>query len=527
MLISRTDDWEWQQVTHNEPGSPSTFTVPTTGWEEQSPGPFGEQDNVDEPIGLAPNTDWDRGTSFWIRRTLTTQEGQPILMRGLLDNGALFYLDGTFIGGINRTNETGSALVEWKLIIPESLVPTGSQTLAIYLMDQGIPGANEATYFSIEAEYLPPFEINKPVAPLRETLEWLTDVLEADDGTEVRDEIRNNPRHSFQLNYDLDGPDQERLNNLIWAKSDEEWLVPFWHEAEYIGAVTADELELSADTQYSNYGDLVLIWEAKGSWQVIGIEAKTSDTLDLTSYTQAFTAAYVMPIHPARLPAGPNRSAAGHYSTYTLPMELIDHIAVSSSASATQFEGEDAYTDPILFNGDTTPRSIQLSYQGFDPAKNTPEYYSHRTNNRISKEHRLFLETDQEKFEARQWIYRRAGRFRAYYQPTFEDDFELLSTGNLTTTLLVRNKGSRNFMLARDKIAIETSSGWLLRTITASSISSGNVQLTLDSSIATSAENVKRISYLGLNRLSADRVELLHTQGGFLEVAIPVTEIAP
>ena len=75
---------------------------------------------------------------------------------------------------------------------------------------------------------------------------------------------------------------------------------------------------------------------------------------------------------------------------------------------------------------------------------------------------------------------------------------------------------------------METTTGWLARAVTlATQIDADTVQLTLNASLAVNASVIQRISWLGLWRLDADRIEINWIGGQVSGVTIPVLELEP
>ena len=80
---------------------------------------------------------------------------------------------------------------------------------------------------------------------------------------------------------------------------------------------------------------------------------------------------------------------------------------------------------------------------------------------------------------------------------------------------------------SRNTIAIQTSSGWLLRQITdVSSVDSDTMALQLSSDINITKQDIRRISWLGIKRLDTDVIEINHIGAGVSQSSFMVTEIA-
>jgi phage baseplate assembly protein gpV len=128
----------------------------------------------------------------------------------------------------------------------------------------------------------------------------------------------------------------------------------------------------------------------------------------------------------------------------------------------------------------------------------------------------------------REWLHRRAGRYRAFWQPTFESDFRVRSMGTVTTSLIVASDDYLPHSAQRPHLAVEAAGVWYARTITdAVQLDADRVQLVLNSALNVAAERIARVSYLGLKRLDTDRVEMNWVGGGVCTVEMRLLELAP
>lgn len=87
----------------------------------------------------------------------------------------------------------------------------------------------------------------------------------------------------------------------------------------------------------------------------------------------------------------------------------------------------------------------------------------------------------------------------------------------------------REFAPERTHIGILLDDGtWLLRTINAATASGADTAVIgLDAPININASRIRQISFLGLKRLDADRVELQWNSNRVLECTVSMMEIQP
>lgn len=369
-----------------------------------------------------------------------------------------------------------------------------------------------------------------PRAPLRETLEWLTDVMITEDGTEERTELRLAPRQTFSMSYFVPPNLQARINNILYGGRDLRWWVPAWPQVQSIGEVSAGASSLSAETRYSEFreGGYVLLWQDPATYQILEVDEVVSDTeLSLVGLTSAFTGAYLVPLRYGYLLRDPSRQLTGHNSVLEMVYAVEDNKALTPAAPA-QYLSNDIYYDEGLLEGRQLTEELNTRFDIFDEQLGLVAYSSPWTNKRPSRPYRRLADGPAEAWELREWLHRRAGRYRPFWLPTFEQDLRLTSTGSITTTITVRADDYIGNAQERNHIAIETTSGWLPRAVSnATPVGGDAIQLTLSSSLGVNASAVKRISFLGLKRLDTNRAEINWIGGTACEVAVSTVEIAP
>ncbi len=150
-LVAYDAYWDWQQVALYVPPDPAAFTVPASGYTSQQ-APFGH--TGDYAVSPLQNTEWAKDTAMWMKRTIVT-DGRDITLRfNVIENGALVYWDGVYVGGFNTTNvQLAYGLSDQTLTIPGTLATPGSHELAIYAMDESANyGSNDNTYIGCVVE---------------------------------------------------------------------------------------------------------------------------------------------------------------------------------------------------------------------------------------------------------------------------------------------------------------------------------------------------------------------------------------
>lgn len=369
--------------------------------------------------------------------------------------------------------------------------------------------------------------------PVRETLEWRTDLMTSFNGTENRLRLRNHPRQSFQYSLPETAGVKPSAYLAQYGALGRKWAVPLWAEAQPLGMVLMNLQTILCDT--TNYDlraqSLALLYQSATQWQVVEIDAVTTGELTLVGYTEAFQNAYLVPLRLGHIEGSPERTSNGYEAETRLRFEIEDTQALVEEVPA-QFLGSDLYLTPGLFSNGSLGHEISTRVDRADyvlgkVARRTPWRY-----NRDTRPKRVLCEGAAEVRAYRKWLMRRAGRFRPYWEPTFENDLRHKTSGTVTTVLPVwAADGLLDWLPLRNHIAVLTAGGtWECRTVSNAALKVGDastVELTLSSSLNVAAANIHAVSFLGLRRLDTDRVELNWRGNSVVASTVNVVEIQP
>lgn len=527
-LIAVGDEWEYQEYPANTvPPDPPSWAVPSTGYAFGS-SPFGTIGDlvIEYPVVTA----WAIDTALWLRKSLTLDGLAPVLLSGRIENALWVYWDGAFVGSVNPNNTDRPDTTLWYLIIPATLATEGLHELAIYCTDEPASGAGDSIYVFCEADYIPAMITVSPEAPVRETLSWRTDVQESYDGSEDRLQVRQSPRQEFEYRYPTQPERKTSAFNAIYGARAERWLVPIWTQAQLIGTVTAGQQALAVNTAYSEFrgASLALLWKDPDNWQLLGIDSLDSASLTLVGTTEALDSAWIMPVRFARIMSNVRKKTDAHQAEYLIRYEALDNATLAVPDPA-QFLGDDLYTDETLLIGKSVSDNLIRRVEVLDQALGTVAFRSPWEYTRVSRPYRKLAGDASEAWAIRQWLHRRAGRYKSFWQPSFEADLRLKSTGTITSFLIVEDDEYRRHATDRTHIAVETIDGtWYARTITLVNDSgNGEIKLTLDASLDVEASNVLRVCYLSLKRLDTDRVRITWQGGGIAQMDARTVELSP
>lgn len=526
-LIAIESVWEYQIVANTVPVDPATEVVPVAGWTPSALSPFGEG-TLDNAF-VQPNTVWARDTGLWIRRGIVLDGQAPVIITGNCEQAMYLYFDGVYVGTVNPTNSGRTDIPRYYVVIPASLAVTGTHEVALLCLDDNSLGPGSVCYISVEADYAPAMLALQPEAPVTEKLVWFTDLIVSKDGSEQRWQIASDPRQEFDFMFPATDKRKVLAFNTVWGALPKEWLVPVWPQAQAYGAVSAGLATLAnvnLDSELRAPG-LALLWQSDTQWQIVGFDSFDGDDMLLNTLTQAFTDAWLIPLRTGFMQQNAVRKLNGYEATFDLNFTIRDNAALTVAAP-TQYLGDDLYTVPTLFKGEELSDDMLSNIDLFDPMVGPVAFYQNWDHSKIAKTYRVVCENAAETWELREFLHRRAGRFRAFWQPSFENDLRLESTGTIVSTMNIVKDDFIRHAADRTHIAIEAAGVWYPRAITLiTEVDADTVQLTLSSAVNVAANRISRISWLGLRRLNTDRVEIRYVGGGVAEAEFRTLEVSP
>lgn len=360
--------------------------------------------------------------------------------------------------------------------------------------------------------------------PVRERLEWLTDVLPALAGNEQRVGLRGVPRRWLEYSVlTRDRAETIRLETLVMGWQSRLFAVPMWQDAQTLAA------DLSAGSQtipcaVSGYGfepnGLVLLWLAHDRYEALAIDSVELLSLALKVTTLAAWPAgtRLLPVRLGRLPARQKfvRETNRHLSA-TLDFSLIEHPSGIAEDIGEVYAGYHVYpgspnwADPI-----ENEMARQIETLDYDTGAPWIEDISGLTT-QIKSWHWL-LKSRAEIVALRAWLDARKGRLVPFWSPTQSDDIEVVSNiGDASTVISIVNIGYARYLAGRaDRrhLLFETMAGArYFRAIVGESEVNDEVEtLTIDSPLGEllTPADILRVRFLHLVRLEMDDVEIVY-----------------
>jgi len=387
---------------------------------------------------------------------------------------------------------------------------------------------------------------NCPLLESTESLEWMTEVHEAFDGSEIRYPLRDAPRQILNFKYTEMRKAMGDLFHMLYANLRKQWGIPLRQVKRSIPDVTDDDYIIldAADTIAdlrvgfafieSKEGSQVVEITERGRYIIIQEEIRDPETDEviqelITEYQDGFrlaanitaTNAVIMPLRICIIDGDASINTGGFWSNTSVVFRVLaEDLPEHEGDVPEQFNGHDIYFKPLLLDGDSLEMTLTQHQNIVDGAMGGFQSYTHYASPKYLKPFTSLLKNWPEFNEYRRFLFRRAGRCRAFWMPLYEQHLSILNAENITETLYTDTKYTVE--AGRKHIAVKRKNGtWSAHEIT----SRTNNTFTISPAINAHRDNIKTICYLGLHRLDADRIEFQFLGAGKSRITVPIVEI--
>jgi len=359
-----------------------------------------------------------------------------------------------------------------------------------------------------------------------ETLEWLTGVETAYDGTEQRYALRRQARRMLEFATRVRGREAQHLENLLYGWNARLYGVPLWPErsrltaSAAIGAVT---LQCPTANRTFVVGGTAVLLADDLTWEVVEIASVGASSVTITTplaqVWPASTAIYPLMISRLEANTAVSRLTDSHIDVALRFLGSPGDIdpRVPTIAAAATYQGYELYLRGTNWK-DAVPFNLQSDYGTVDGQVGVSSIYRHADAPALEKRHEWILKTAADQTDFRGWLGRRKGRNAPVWMPTGVSDFTLASTVlSLSTQMSVLDNKFDLYGLGlpqREHILIRLRNGTTLarKILDAAPGAGGTVTLFIDAAlgIEVAPADVKMISFLGLWRLAGDAIVISH-----------------
>lgn len=371
-----------------------------------------------------------------------------------------------------------------------------------------------------------------PESDYTENLEFLTEILTGDDGSEQRIAWRKNPRQLFEWKVIVeDGTSRSRLQNILYEWQRRVFGIPIWHEqTKLTTAATAGDTVLTvSQTDYRDFreGGLVLVYQDDVVNDVVTIAAGGIGASTIT-IESGLLSSYSVGTQVVPLRTGVIRSAVSgrRYPSgaqeLTINFRVEDNDAnLASTSGWTMLNSKVLLDDKNAISG-TLSESFDQEVTIIDNATGKVFQSTGWSYHRRGSSKTFWTNTLQGLWKIRQLLHALKGRQVSFYLPTFVSDLQpVLDLTSGAGTMTIANVGYTQFAQGRlgkniIRVTFKDGSTPLIRTITDSSIVDVDTEsLTLDDvwPATYTPEEVDKVMFVEKVRFDSDTISFRYTPG--------------
>jgi hypothetical protein len=369
-----------------------------------------------------------------------------------------------------------------------------------------------------------------PSGEVLERLEWLTDVIEAYNGTEQRQQLRVTPRRFFEFDLLLEGLDRRKAEAAIYGWGGRVFALPLWMDGTELGSpVAAGMLTFPLEVSGRDYHDDGLAMIIDGTdYEVLTIESVgLSSLILLREVTRNWSStARIYPLRTARIDGDLMMRRFTGDSMYGRARFRCTDASEYTAATETTYASYPILTESPNWSEDISQEYTRLM-SVFDAGICLPFYEDRAGVARVVQLHRKTATNRSEISALRAWLYARRGRYGAIWLPTWAKDIVVVATiANTALTIDVENQNlttQLNAAIGKRDIRIQLNSGAVYyRRINGVSMQTSTVErLSISSALGITIQpsEIALVSFMSLARLDSDAVELRWWKHDVVEAA--------
>jgi len=387
----------------------------------------------------------------------------------------------------------------------------------------------------------------RPQSPIGETLQFKTDVIEVNDGSEQRINVRENPRQIFKFTVRTDDDrTRDSINAVLFDWQSRVFGVPVWHESKPLGApLNIGNTTVIVDTAFADFraGGLVMIYDNNFKAETLEILTVNPNDIELqVGIGTAFDAVetIVIPVRTAltRPQLSASRFAIGP-TDFQIEFTVLDNVNLASQAAfPTYLGGGQTVAKPLIdrlnfMKSSTVKEGIRRKVVRLDPETGPALQFSSWTKGKPSFNYGFEGKSFEDTWDFRQLLHFLKGSQLAFYVGTGRNDFKAIADiADTSTQIDFEAFGFTQFVqeiTPRSDIQIIRVDGTVSQhLITGSSVVSDTVErITLSPGItpALPLVDINRIEFLTLSRISNDAPGFSHQRPGESRIDFNLTGV--
>lgn len=367
-----------------------------------------------------------------------------------------------------------------------------------------------------------------PLIDTSERYAFKTDVHKSYNGsTEERIPEIDEARQSLTYSLSSYRAETVGLFNETYSWMRKEYLVPQPLESKEVGNLADDFIECDTSGISISADHFILIQPESGALQVRKVteigryEVIEDEPVYIDGYrlNEAVTAndATIYPLRKCIIDGNLNAQINNATFSPMLSLRVLDNVEYPIAEAPQQYKNEDIYFMPLLLDGDYLDVEFQQHQNIVDGEIGNFWSFTNWANPLVAKNLRIIMQSREEYYQLKQWFYRRRGMLNAFWLPTYEHNFNVVSASG--SSLVVKND---SFLSNKTSIAVKSNGVWSAHAITNKTVNSSNVNIQVSPTLPS---NIERISYLDLYRLGSDTIEFMFKGNDIIETTLPIVEL--
>ena len=355
--------------------------------------------------------------------------------------------------------------------------------------------------------------INSAEFRFDEIIEWKNHVQRTKSGKDLIVRVRGKPRKKFRYTNSAKNSNLKNsiFHNLAHGPLVQKWGIANWGRLQK-RTIPIGTTQILVDEKWPIEG-LLLIWKSFQEHRVIEYYRTFENLVFYEPLDQDWIDSYIVPIEIGRIYNLSYRST-GIYGSFQFNLETDIHDNLQEEESdysqVVQFNNQDVffgfhhYSDPKGWL-DQYDKEVDI----FDKEIGRISAHTDKSSTRHIRKVIFYQESIEELSEFLNWIYRRAGRYRSFYSPSWNRDLEILQSDFIETEFYIADEYSE---LDIQGLAFRTTAGsWLIRGVVGiSEVIQGILKVTLQTSLEMLPSEIERVSFLKQYALAGDEVEIRH-----------------
>lgn len=355
---------------------------------------------------------------------------------------------------------------------------------------------------------------------IRETLSWLTDVLDSTNGTEQRVSLRLSPRRSFEMLFNPIDDARSYFDLFLHRMASIEFFLPLFHDKAKLDDLrTVGDTDIPFDNTYREFetgGYAILLGDSPFEYEVIEITAQDASGLTVAPLVGEWRKGTTL--HPLRIARLADETALSALTSHVGQSTLLFTLVRANDFAEGVWSGVSYEDRPVLTVAPNRREPLDVNFLRkavtVDNDLGIP-YLADEANRAFQTQiHSWLIRGRQEHAEFRSMWYRLRGRSQAIWLPSFNDDVIVARDADMADTTLDIKKigyqytggaitGRNHLYFRREEMAMKIVDVGV-------PLSLDEERLELEEVIGVDIPAGRKGCFLEAARLDQDEVEILH-----------------